>query len=201
MRAEKHDIASGRLRARFNLDDALHAGQLWGANCGPGAIAAITGLTLAELRPHMGDFECKRYTNPTLMWRVLKKLGVKYRCTLVDQSSESQGWLAFPEYGLARVQWEGPWTAPGVPIAARYRHTHWVGSASNGADHASPAWEELYVFDINAICAGGWIPYSEWAGSLVPWLLKQCEPKSSGRWHITHAVHIDRANKPAEAEA
>jgi hypothetical protein len=31
-------------------------------NCGPGAIAAICGLTLDDLRPHLGDFEQKRYT-------------------------------------------------------------------------------------------------------------------------------------------
>lgn len=36
---------------RFTLEDAQRASQEWGANCGPGAIAAIMGMTLDEVRP------------------------------------------------------------------------------------------------------------------------------------------------------
>ena len=49
-------------KPRFTAEAADRAYDEWGANCGPGAIAAICGLTLDELRPHMGDFEGKRYT-------------------------------------------------------------------------------------------------------------------------------------------
>ena len=38
---------------RFSLSDAERVQDEWGANCGPGAVAAICGLTLDELRPHM----------------------------------------------------------------------------------------------------------------------------------------------------
>lgn len=165
---------------RFGLDDAQRAADEWGANCGPGAVAAICKLTLEELRPHLGDFDRKRYTNPTLMWDILKRLGVRYRCTLNQQSSEHQGMLAFPFFGLARVQWEGPWTEPGVPIRVRYRHTHWVGVCGRE------------IFDINAMVIGGWLPLPEWSLQLVPWLLEQCEPKANRRWHLTHAVEVDR---------
>jgi hypothetical protein len=160
---------------RFTDADAQRAHDEWGANCGPGAIAAILGLTLNELRPHMGDFEQKHYTNPTLMWDVLYRLKVKYK---VDNKSGN-----WPYHGLARVQWEGPWTRPGVPMRARYRHTHWVAaiiSKQNG----------LGVFDINAMNSGGWIAFSDWNAILVPWIIENLVPKADGKWHITHTVEI-----------
>jgi hypothetical protein len=177
---------------RFTLEDADRAHEAWGCNCGPAAVAAIAGLTLDELRPHLGDFEQKRYTNPTLLWQILRNAGIRYQCTLNQMSSEHQGMLAWPQYGLARVQWEGPWTAPGVPIKARYRHTHWVGAISHASDWTTPGWEEPRIFDINCMCVGGWVPESEWTTSVVPWLLKECVPRANGRWHLTHVVEVER---------
>src|SRR5436305_1207827 len=115
---------------RFTQQDAELAYGTWGANCGPGAIAAIAGLTLEELRPSMGDFEAKRYTNPTLMWQVLNNLGLRWKRNSPKlQEALVATILDFPEYGLARVQWEGPWTNPGVPPQVAYRHTHWVAAS------------------------------------------------------------------------
>lgn len=37
--------------ARFTVEEAEGAGKVWGANCGPGAIAGILGMTLDEVRP------------------------------------------------------------------------------------------------------------------------------------------------------
>lgn len=168
---------------RFNLDDAQRAWDAWGANCGPGALAAIARLTLDEVRPHMGDFERKGYTNPTLMLDALSSI---YRAGLIaGWRKERADW---PLYGLARIQWEGPWTKPGVPMRARYRHTHWVGSATiNG---------QLGVFDINCINNGsGWVSLQEWRTVLVPWLLAEAVPKADGKWHITHAIEIDLTPK------
>lgn len=170
---------------RFTANDAQRAFEEWGANCGPGAVAAICGLTLDELRPHMGDFERKRYTNPTLMWSVLRNLGVRWK------EVAPAGRFEWPQWGLARVQWEGPWTKPGVPMAARYRHTHWVGAHTDPA--VTPGSPIVSIFDINCICVGGWVSFDEWSGEVVPWLLGQCEPKADGRWHLTHAIEIHRS--------
>ena len=159
---------------RFNVDEAQAAGDQWGFNCGPGAVAAMLGLTIADVRPKLGDFERKGYTNPTLMLSILNNLGAKWG-RLKDAS--------WPRRGLVRVQWEGPWTRPGVPMAARYRHTHWVG--------AERVTGSLWIFDINAICVGGWIPAAEWREQIVPWLLKECEPKADGKWHVTHSLELD----------
>lgn len=163
---------------RFTAADADAAADQWGMNCGPGAIAAVVGLSLTELRPLLGDFEQKRYTNPSLMWLILSRL-----CIGWNRVHAPRTW---PRYGLARVQWEGPWTAPGVPAAAAYRHTHWVG-----ANSADP--RDVGIFDINCMSSGGWVPAEAWAGSVVPWLLKECEPHANGRWHLTHAAEITTA--------
>ncbi len=67
------------LSVKFTKDDANAAAEVWGFNCGPSAIAAVAGLTIDEVRPQMGDFELKRYTNPTLMRSVLKRISVRWR--------------------------------------------------------------------------------------------------------------------------
>ena len=177
---------------KFTIDQAQAASDEWGFNCGPAAVAAVCGLTLDQVRPMLGDFEKKGYTNPTLMWEILRNIGRPWLNTLQQCSSEHQGCLAFPQYGLARVQWEGPWTAPGCPMRVRYRHTHWVGAISSTKDLTEPGWEEPLIFDVNCMCVGGWVPLSEWADSVVPWLLGECQPKANGKWHLTHVVEIER---------
>lgn len=168
-------LATEPIAPRFSLHDAVRASEAWGANCGPGALAAILSMTLDEVRPHMGDFERKRYTNPTLMFESLDRAGAKWR-------SIGTTW---PCYGLARIQWEGPWTAPGVPIRARYRHTHWVGAATIR--------NEVGIFDINCINNGtGWVRIKEWETIVVPWIIMEAVPRANGKWHITHAIEVDR---------
>src|SRR5579872_4549127 len=161
---------------RFTLDDANRAFDECGANCGPCSIAAVLGLTLDDLRPQMGDFESKHYTNPTLMWDVLKRCGVCFSLTKPPRE--------WPDYGLARVQWEGPWTAPGVPARVAYRHTHWVGARAKNPLNVD-------IFDINAMNSGGWVGVADWAGHIVPWIIEHCVAKgATGRWHLTHVVEI-----------
>jgi hypothetical protein len=165
-------------RPRFTQQDAERASDEWGCNCGPSAIAAILQLTLDEVRPHMGDFETKRYTNPTLMFETLDRLRVAGVC---------RGWRPgpklWPAYGLVRIQWEGPWTEPGVPMRVRYRHTHWVGAAQ--------ANDRIGVFDINAMNNGsGWCRVEDWRDTLVPFIIEECVPRGNGKWHITHAIEV-----------
>ena len=161
-------------RAVFGVHEANAAAEAWGFNCGPGALCAVLGLTPDELRPKMGTFERKGYTNPTLMAEVLAAHGVRYRQTY---RSDLPGRCRL-EFGLMRVQWAGPWTQPGVPMAARYRQTHWVAMAGDE------------VFDINAICVGGWIGLQEWQTKLVPWLIREACPRGTGEWWPTHAWEL-----------
>jgi hypothetical protein len=160
------------LPASVTLEEAHKAYEEWGANCGPGALAAVLNKTLEDVRPHLIGFELKRYTNPTMMLRALRELGVRW-------TSPEVGW---PKNGLVRVQWGGPWMREGVPMRARYRHTHWIATR---LDHGY-----VRIFDINGACAG-WMSLSEWEYQLVPWLLKQVAPKNDGTWTATHRLEIE----------
>ncbi len=158
---------------RFTEEDADRAHAEWGANCGPGALAAIMGMTLEEVRPHLRDFEQKHYTNPTMMNEALRSIGRPWK----------KIGAVWPRYGLVRVQLEGPWTNPGVPMRARYRYTHWIGAQ---------IWtNSVGIFDINCVNNGtGWCALNDWSSIVVPWLVGQYK-RASGLWHITHALEIE----------
>lgn len=167
----------------FGDIDSEAAWSDWGFNCGPAAACAVLGLRPSDIRPWLGDFESKRYTNPSMMRRVLTELGVRFR--VVHQSDlEPTTPVVWPLYGLVRIQWDGPWTAPGVPLAARYRKSHWI--AYQAASLTAPA----SVFDINAIKSGGWISEPMWRLRLVPWIVTSCVEQGTGRWWPTHCYEV-----------
>lgn len=146
----------------------------WGANCGPGALAGLLGLTLDDVRPHMGDFEEKGYTNPTLMYAALKSLAVPF------EKLRDKRW---PDFGLVRVQWEGPWTEPQVPMRARYRYTHWIGTALVAGSRR--------IYDINCVNNGsGWTYSADWIRIVVPHLTS-LYPKASGEWSIANSLEVE----------
>lgn len=161
--------------ARFSPDDAQQAFDAWGCNCGPTALAVVLGQRLDDVRPMLVGFDAKRYTNPTMMFDALKASGVEWK----------RIGATWPSYGLARIQWEGPWTAPGVPMRVRYRHTHWVASwMTDTRGHG--------VYDCNAMANGtGWCRREEWESVIVPWILSEAVPRASGKWHVTHGIEVD----------
>ncbi len=170
-------------KAVFTLEEAQAAGDEWGFNCGPGALCAVLGMRPTELRPHLLDFEQKRYTNPALMFAVLDGLGVRYRRHYRGDSPPPSGLNPYPRFGLVRVQWAGRWTDPGVPMRVRYRKTHWIAARGDSAGRE--------IFDVNAMCVGGWISWAEWSEKLVPWLMRECVPGGDGRWWPTHGISIE----------
>jgi hypothetical protein len=161
-------------RLAFTEKDANKAFEEWGCNCGPGSLAAIIGKTLDEVRYHIPKFEERKYTNPKMMYKALNNLKIKY-----DNSSN----IFFPRYGLARIQWDGPWMASHIPEYRKWRHTHWIGSCIRTLDN-------IGIFDINAINSGGWISLDSWESVIVPHILSECEPNSTGKWSITHSLEI-----------
>lgn len=168
---------------RFTPDDAQRAFDDWGCNCGPTALAVMSGMTLDEVRPHLIGFDAKRYTNPTMMFDALKSLGL----------SHDRIGARWPRYGLARIQWEGPWTAPGVPMRVRYRFTHWVASwITDARGHG--------VYDCNAMGNGtGWCRREDWESDIVPWILREAVPRADGKWHVTHGIEVPTPEQRLEA--
>lgn len=172
------------LKVRFTLDDSDAASEQWGFNCGPAALCAVLDMTPQELRPHLIDFEQKRYTNPSLMEAVLQNLNIDYRKYYRSDLPPIPQLDPYPRLGLVRIQWAGPWTNPGVPMRARYRQTHWV------AARGEPSKRE--IFDVNALRDGGWLPFRIWSEQCVPWIIKNCVPKGTGEWWPTHGIRVTK---------
>ena len=169
--------------ARFDVNDAKQASEEWGFNCGPGALCGMLGMTPDEIRRHMGDFESKGYTNPTLMYAILRELGIVNRTVYRSDEATPATINVIPSvanFAFCRVQWGGSWTRPGVPMMARYRQTHWIGY--NADDET--------VFDVNAICVGGWVSLDEWRDQIVPWLCGEVVRGWDGSWWVTHAIEV-----------
>jgi hypothetical protein len=166
----------------FTIEEAQRFYDEWRFNCGPSALCAVSGKRPEEALLAMPKFLERGYTNPKMMAAALTTFGIGWRVLHAEDGAVNfpKNEFRFPEYGLVRVQWAGPWTKPGVPVRARYRHSHWI------------AVDEDWVFDINCMCAGGWVPFTEWSSQVVPWLLNEVEPKASGEWWATHCWQIER---------
>lgn len=172
---------------RFTAEDAERANAEWRFNCGPASICAIAGLTPEQVRPHLGDFAQRGYMNPTQMFAALTALGIRYTCSYPRPNSRL---LAWPNCGIARVQWGGPWTQLGVPPSAAYQHTHWVAAVRDAYLPFNDAEEieHLMVCDVNALDHGGWRVRADW-NELARSIMARI-PKSSGWYWLTHAIEV-----------
>lgn len=157
------------LHAPADVDDAY---DTWGAACGPAAVAALCGTTVNALRPVLGK---KAWANPTDITNALTSLSRSYR--KVDSGTPDAP--VFPTHGLAFVQIAGPWLAPGVPVGAAYRHTHWIATIDGCA------------YDINIDAAGGWRPIPMWRQYVAPELVKAT--KRATGWYVRNAYEVLRA--------
>ena len=167
---------------RFTLEKAAVCAEAWGFNCGPAALAAICDLTPEEARQYLVGFDRKRYTNPMMMFQALRDIPDLEWCKIGAE---------WPDHGLARIQWHGRWMEPQVPRRARYRHTHWVGTHKTATQRG--------VFDVNFLGNGsGWCSIAVWRTYVVPWILKECEPKSNGGWSVTHGLEVRASLGPRD---
>lgn len=186
MNARSQDAEPWALPRIPTEPELVEAAAGWGLNCGPAALCAVLGLTPAEVRPHLGDFERRLHMNPTAMADALRSLGRSFRVVYREHDESDDGGLEviapFPRLGLLRVQWAGPWTRRGVPVRARYGQTHWLATASVPPLGYQAAW------DVNT-CDQGWVPYLAWAQRVAPVLAKD-RRRADGRWWITHAWEI-----------
>lgn len=162
----------------FTMEEANRLFEERRFNCGPAALCAVLGVRPeAALRsiPHFGQ---RGYTSPKMMRAGLQTLGAAVSELLSEESAVTSPQDApYPSRGVVRVQWGGRWTDPGVPVRARYRHSHWIARVG---DHA---------FDINCMCVGGWVPWPEWRDQVAPWLIRTLETKATA-WWPTHCWEV-----------
>lgn len=147
----------------YTRAESDEAAEGWGANCGPHSLAAALGLTMNEVRDCRTMLDFPGWTNPTRIEDVLRELDVPFqrRSELRTKTFCS---------GINRVQWEGSWLNPGVPVAAAYAHTHWVAQYSG-----------------HVLCAmldgAQWLPIADWSAEVE----RRGKP-----WHVTHHYVIRR---------
>jgi hypothetical protein len=135
----------------------------WGANCGPTALAALLGREVETVREALQPWP--GYTNPTKIKSALGELGYDWRV------ATEPGF-----FGLAFVQWCGPWEAV---TRAAYRRTHWIAFRRRTVG-------PLCAYDCNWGEAGGWSTLDEWGSVLAPVLL----PKGSTGWRYRLVLEV-----------
>jgi hypothetical protein len=157
----------------FSAEDSVRAYREWGFNCGPAALAAVTGKTPEEVRPHLGWFERCGYLSSVPMRHAIKAMGFMYYWTFID---EKPG--VFPKHGLMLVQFGGPWLQePGKYTKWASKYTHWVAAKRFHGDD--------WIFDIN----GAWMPRSEWERDVIPRLVEATN-RCDGTWHPRYRWEI-----------
>lgn len=129
----------------------------FGANCGPSSFAAVTGKEVCRVMHHFPHFLDSQWTNLTQMRRAFKQAGYS---TEVRKGK-------FPTYGVALIQWLGPWTKKDFYSRWSLLHTHWI-AVQDGLvfDHTVRGWQTLqrwqdetapeFIAEVPRAC--GWAP-------------------------------------------
>ena len=163
------------MKCPFTQAEFDKAAAEWGCNCGPSALAFACQTTLERARDAIPGFVEKRYTSPTMMKAGLEALGqVWFHSPVPDRNGEH--WSDIWRDGrvcLVRVQWDGPWCAPGANPRWAYGHTHWVCTWVH--DTLGP-----HVFD----CNGGMRDIDSWREAIA--LLLWSSNKRATGWFPTH---------------
>jgi hypothetical protein len=156
----------------FSQEEFERACREWGCNCGPSALAFALRRPLEVARDAIPGFAAKRYTSPTMMRQALEALGVAWRSAGL---LEPAAMCCASAMSLVRIQWTGPWTAPGMNPRWAYGYTHWVAAWC-------PAGTSLeLVFD----CNGGVCERGSWEREIVPLITREVK-RADGGWRPTH---------------
>lgn len=168
-----------------DMDDANIA---WLANCGPGALAALLGVQVMEVRPRFPHFPEKARTNLTQMQEAMGRSRRETPAPPVELAPAGP----FPRIeraAMVQIQWTGRWTSPAAN--ARYawadmlKNSHWT------AARMTPA-HGLWVYDVNfnidGPVSGGWMPVAAWERNIAPSMIK--EKKSRTGWYAKEILHL-----------
>jgi hypothetical protein len=169
----------------FSQQESQQAFDVWGANCGPNALAFALGVPLENVRNHIPGFEEKRYTSPSMMKAALANLSMRWS-DCYPQKEEMFGMAI----SLVRVQWTGPWTKLGANPKWAYRQTHWIAAWNSEDEHP---FGDPMIFD----CNSGIVPFSDWQSDIIPAIILSY-PRADGGWFPTHIWRIMEAERTTE---
>ena len=158
---------------RFSAKDARRAHETKGCNCGPGALAALAGVSLEEAIALLPGFERNgRATKPEMLRAALDKLSIQY--------TEIDGW---PNCGFVLLGWLGP-CEDGT--GGYHNVAHWIAVSGNS------------IFDFNAALWGRgrkrwygredqfWCSREEWDREIRPAVMVGMY----GDWRIVCGIEI-----------
>src|SRR5438270_5959575 len=142
--------------------DVRLAHELFGANCGPAALAAALSLQVCDVMVLFEQFPDRPYTYLSKMREVLHDLGLCF-----DERPR------MPGFGLALIQMDGPWTD--LPGAGRCsaRSTHWAAVSGDR------------IYDLNA---DNWVSRSDWEATTLPVLISTYS-RATG-WRVKRGLEI-----------
>lgn len=157
----------------FTHEQLEAAWRDWHCNCGPTALAFALQTDLDTVHAAIPGFDEKRYTSPSMMKAALASLGRSYFAAVPEKDNMFKNGLA-----LVRVQWTGPWTAPGANPKWAYGMTHWIATWLGIGPN---------VFDVN--CGMG--TFEHWEKVIVP-QLTATYPRADGGWLPTHIWRLEQ---------
>ncbi len=164
----------------FAPPDIEQQNAVWGANCGPGALAALMGIKVADVRPfveHAQGGAFSGYMHAGHLMTVLTSAGYSPR----RRNNKVVGAVLWPaQMGLAVLQLDGRWLGDGVPFPVRFKYTHTVASAEGGA----------LIFDANA---GEWLPFVTWNRQVMSDVVHR--QKGATGWHTSTVIDVPFANR------
>lgn len=137
--------------------------RIFGATCGPIALAAILGTFTCEVMKFFPHFPERAHTTITDMEYALYWCGASYH----------RHDAVIPTFGLALLQITGPWSEHSGAARHAYTYTHWI--ATRGA----------YLYDVNI---GDWLERDEWADYAARTWIKRI-PKATG-WRPLRSIAL-----------
>lgn len=143
--------------------DLVTAAKVFGANCGPMALAAVLGTFVCEVMRFFPYFPERTHTTPSDMAYALGACGAGHQRMR----------KALPTIGVGMIQIEGPWTLH--PGAGRHAliYRHWIACSGR------------YIYDCNL---DDWLERDEWMrAGVFSWL--SGIPKATG-WHPRVAFEL-----------
>ena len=177
------------LRDFYIPNDLAAANDEWGANCGPGALAAIMGVPVAQVRDRFPHFPAKAVTNLTQM-RAAAPSHVRVT-PAAPADPAPRGPFPVVERALVQIQWTGRWTRPDANRQFAYidclKNSHWV--AARLSTSASPG---VWVYDVNVNwdgeIPGGWVPVATWATRIALMIIE--EKKARTGWYAREILQL-----------